>query len=97
MTVCIAAISSPGKHIVLATDRQISMMDFAADDAAIKHKALHRRWATAISADDITQVMPVVYAVKDAINTADVIECDLPTITRAFEDAYQHEPVGGIP
>lgn len=59
MTVCIAAICESGKRIVAVTDRLLAFGHSGVDGGLEKSSPLHPNWFALYSADDVTDVRPI--------------------------------------
>lgn len=59
MTVCIAAITRE-RYIVTASDLMVSSALSSSDASAVKLEEFHKDWIAMMSADDLTQCLPVI-------------------------------------
>jgi hypothetical protein len=60
LTVCIAAICESGGKLVTVTDRLLSFGESGVDGALEKATPLHPNWFALYSADDVTDVRPII-------------------------------------
>jgi len=85
VTVCIAAMANSGGSIIIAADQMISTQMTTADGVALKIFGVHPNWAV-MSAGDMTQVAPILYAVRESLKDKEPLHAE---VERAVVDAYK--------
>jgi hypothetical protein len=87
VTVCIAAITGSGEHIVTASDRMISYNGVipAGDDAALKSRTIAKAWGL-MFAGEVDLFLPILNSIGNNIDPAS--EYDLQSVQNAVCGAY---------
>lgn len=86
MTVCIAAITLD-KHIVTVSDTMVSNFMSSADATAVKMHSFAKDWEAMMSADDLTQCIPVIeLAEKYFTKRANTLQVARSCLKRAYQN-----------
>jgi len=88
VTICIAAITGAGEHIVTASDRMISYDEFipAGDDATLKQRKIAKAWGM-MFAGTVSLFMPLLERILNNIDHES--DCDLEQVQECVRNAYR--------
>lgn len=67
MTVCIGALCSNAREIVVASDTKIGFGAFSADDLTVKIQPLVKNWWVLFASADISEIPPILARSKEAL------------------------------
>jgi len=71
VTICISALSTTAKELVMVSDSKIAFGDFSADDAVVKNIPFYYPWAVMLAGDDISHAKPVLDRARELTEKLD--------------------------
>src|SRR5689334_1847742 len=92
MTLCIAVVADDDRTLIAASDCLVATEHFAADNLAVKQRAIHRCWRVSIAGNDLGCVDAIIDRAMGLLGGIDGPETTVAVVQDAVRTAY-HEQV----